>query len=91
MPDEKQSRTHNFIMENRKKLTLTGVQDVESFDENTVLLETDLGELTIKGTDLHILGFNKETGDLDMEGMIYAFVYSDTQKQTGSVWSRIFK
>ena len=49
-------RKHNLIMEDRKTLTLTGISDVDSFDEQTVVLITDIGELIIKGDSLQIKG-----------------------------------
>ena len=91
MSEEKQVEIHSFIMENRKKLTLTGVRDVESFDENNVTMDTVQGSLTIKGEGLHISGFNRETGDLSMDGFVSSAQYSDSKKQSGSVLSRIFK
>ena len=55
---------HNVIVEDRKKLTLTGIKDVVSFDEETIVLEASLGRLVIKGSGLHILSFVTDTGDL---------------------------
>ena len=49
---------HNIIVEDRKKMTLTGVKDVLSFDEETVVLDTSLGRLTVKGSGLHIVNFD---------------------------------
>ncbi len=91
MTEEKQSTAHSLIMENRKNLTLTGVRDVESFDDETVVMITSMGQLTVKGASLHISGFNRDTGDLSMDGAIYAVAYTDDRKNGGSVWSRIFK
>ena len=54
-------RKHNLIMEDRKTLTLTGISDVDSFDEQTVVLITDIGELIIKGDSLQIKGFSVES------------------------------
>ena len=88
---EERMETHSFIMENRKKLTLTGVCDVESFDENQVIMDTVQGRLTVKGDALHISGFNRETGDLSVDGTVDSVQYSDSKRQSGSVFSRIFK
>ena len=63
---------HNIIIEDRKKLTLSGVKDVISFDDETLLLETALGRLTVKGAGLHIVNFDTASGDLFAEGKIYA-------------------
>lgn len=81
---------HNAIIENRRKFTLSGVKDVISFDEETVMLETSLGKLVIKGSGLHILNFNTESGDLTGEGKIHAFVYTAEEKN-GGLFSRLFR
>ena len=66
---------HNAIMENRSKLMLTGVNDVERFDENAVVLYTQLGELTIKGEKLPISEMSLESGELNIDGEISALIY----------------
>lgn len=81
---------HNAIIENRKKLTLTGVKDVLSFDEETVILDTVLGRLTIKGAGLHIINFDTQSGDLSAEGRLYAYVYTSEEK-SGGFFSRLFR
>ena len=48
---------HNVIMEDRHILTVSGISDVDSFDEQTVIVFTDMGELTVKGEGLHINRF----------------------------------
>ena len=62
--DEVIRSNHNIIIEDRKKLTLSGVKDVISFDDETLLLETVLGRLTVKGAGLHIVNFDTASGDL---------------------------
>lgn len=81
---------HNVIMEDRTRLMVTGVNDVDSFDEQTVVLVTDQGELTVRGGDLHISRFNVETGELNMEGRILAMIYTDSQKQQGAFSAACF-
>ena len=71
---------HNLILEDRKHLTVSGVSDIDSFDEETVVVYTQMGELTIKGSDLHINALNIDTGELTVEGNMYSFVYSDVDK-----------
>ena len=71
---------HNAILENRKKLMLSGVTDVESFDEKLVVLYTQLGELTIRGTDLHVNEMSVESGDLTVEGEIKALIYGEKDR-----------
>lgn len=81
---------HNIIIEDRKKLTLSGVKDVVSFDDETLLLETALGRLTVKGAGLHIVNFDTASGDLFAEGKIYAAVYTSDEKN-GGFFSRVFR
>ena len=79
MDDKKavRSRSHSVLMENREKVTITGVVDVDSFDEATVVLVTDMGYITLHGQDLHINKLNLEEGQLIVEGEIIALQYSD--------------
>ena len=82
----------NVILENRKKLPLTGIKDVLSFDDEIIVLESELGLLNIKGRDLKVNKISVETGDVIIEGTIRMFEYSDKDiapKQ--SLVSRIFK
>jgi len=87
------SRPHNITLEGRERLTITGVKDVTSFDDNTVALDTEAGGLIIKGTDLHINRLSVEDGNLFVEGYIISCVYNDRidVKKTGSFLSNIFK
>lgn len=73
---------HNVIMEGRKNLTLSGVTDVDSFDERCIILYTQLGELVIKGRDLHINSMSVETGDMTIDGDIWALSYGDKDKKS---------
>lgn len=88
--DENIRLNHNVIIEDRKKLTLNGIKDVLSFDEETIILETALGRLTVKGANLHIINFDTSSGDLSAEGKVYAFVYT-TEEKNGGIFSRIFR
>ena len=92
MAEEKtnQKVNQNIIIENRKKLTLSGVKDVVGFDEETIALETVLGKVTIKGNKLRIQNFNTENGDLTADGKINAVVYISEQKNNGLI-SKLFK
>jgi len=91
--EEKQTNImQNVILENRKKLTLTGIRDVLSFDDEIVVVESELGLLNIKGTDLRVNKISVETGDVIVDGTIRAIEYSDKDiwpKQ--GLMSKIFK
>ena len=81
---------HNVIMEDRKKLTFSGIKDVLNFDEETVILDTVLGKMTVKGAGLHMIHFNNETGDLVAQGRVFAIVYTSEEKSEG-FFSRLFR
>jgi len=85
------NKAHNIILENRRMITISGVSDIDSFDEQTVTLFTDLGDLEIRGSNLHINKLSVETGEVNIEGDIVAMIYSDNVKTSGGFFSKIFK
>lgn len=89
--EENISVIQNIIIENRKKLNISGVKDVLSFDDETIMLDTALGKLTIKGEGLHIESFNNVTGDMSATGKVYAVVYMSDAKTSGGFLSRLFR
>lgn len=95
MPAEQEKKVlkaqHNIIMENRRNLTISGVMDIDSFDEETVVLFTEDGELTIKGENLHINKIDVDSGDLLMEGLVDSLAYSDNQQQKGGFFAKLFR
>lgn len=84
-------KKHSVILEDRKQLSLSGVSDVSGFDEETVILETELGQLTVKGSSLHISRFSVETGELNLDGNIYSLVYAENRKTEGGFFSKLFR
>ncbi len=93
MAEEKrmQSMPHNLVLEDRRILTVSGVSDVDSFDEQTVIVFTDMGELTVRGSNLHINKLSVEVGELTIEGNIAALIYSDEAPKGGGFFSRVFR
>lgn len=91
--EEKQTNImQNVILENRKKLTLTGIKDVLSFDDEIVVVESELGLLNIKGSDLRVNKISVETGDVIVDGTIRAIEYSDKDiNSKQGLMSKIFK
>ena len=81
----------NVIIESRKKLSISGVKDVISFDDETILLNTLLGNMTVKGENIHIESFDAESGDLTATGKIHATVYMSDAKNSGGFFSRLFR
>ena len=93
MVDEKRTvkLPHSLILENRKSLTVTGVSDVDSFDEQAVVAYTDLGELTRRGKNLHINKLSLETGELTLDGEVSSMTYTDNQSSNSSFLSKLFR
>ena len=83
----------NLILENRGKLTISGVLDVLSFDDQIVILETELGLLTVKGDNLRINKLSLDTAEVVIDGEIYNLGYSekDTAQKSGGFFNKIFK
>lgn len=79
---------HKLQLNERESLTMTGVAEVVSFDENTVVLQTSLGLLVIQGQQLQLKNLTLEGGQVAVEGSIRALSYEEPQ-QTG--WRRLFR
>lgn len=92
MPYEESRTTdkpHSLSIENRERMSLSGVEDVSGFDENTVILTTSLGSLTIRGDGLHIGRIDLELGQLEVQGHVRELSY-DEPVQRESLWTRLF-
>ena len=72
---------HSLTLENRNTLTITGLTDIDRFDEREIVVFTGQGELSITGRELHILSVSLETGDLTVEGEIWGLLYGDKDKR----------
>jgi sporulation protein YabP len=83
------SNKHGIVLENRKNMTLTGVEEVSDFDERKIVLVTELGQLTITGRSLRILYFKTDIGDLRVDGTIDSLVYADKKKNKIDIFGRI--
>ena len=84
----------NLVLENREKLSISGVLDVLSFDDQIVILETELGLLTVKGENLRINKLSLDTADVIVDGEIYNLGYSEKnldKKSGGEKIKKIFK
>ena len=90
--EKKPKMAHNLILEDRKNLTVSGITDVESFDEREICLYTQLGELVIQGRELHIDSMSVETGDMTITGDIWSLVYGDKDRRGPvSMLGRLFR
>ncbi len=84
------NKEHAVALTDRKRLSLTGVQDVDCFNEQLVVLRTPLGTLTVTGAALNISQLNLENGRVEVEGEIDALEYSGGKK-AGGLLGRLFR
>ena len=81
---------HTVILEGREKLSISGVVDVQSFDEEQVLLETVRGMLVVRGQGLHVERLQLEAGELIVEGEVGLVEYDDSVQPRGGLLKRLF-
>lgn len=83
----------NLVLENRGKLSVSGVNDVLSFDDQVVMVDTELGLLTVKGENIRINKLSLDTAEVIIEGEISSLSYSQNkqEKSAGSILGKIFK
>ena len=93
MEDTNKNYIQNVYLENREKLSISGVLVVFSFDDQIIIIETELGLLTIKGENLKITKLSLDTSDFIVEGLINNIFYSNSEgnKKNQSILTRIFK
>ena len=87
-------RPHKLMLTERRTCTISGVNDVLSFDVNEILLETAQGMLMIKGNELHVSRLSLDKGEVDIDGRIDSFTYSENNGYNGtgeSLLARLFK
>jgi sporulation protein YabP len=83
---------HHVILEEREQLSVSGVEEVESFDENTIVMYTARGTLVVRGASLHIEKLSLDGGDMRVEGEIDSLTYEDTGRERGGgLFSRLFR
>ena len=91
MEDEKRNlpaRAQNLILEGRRRLSVSGVDEVLAFDESSVVMRTALGELTVHGEELKVENLAVDSGDLTVTGKINALLFAEP---TTPWWERIFR
>ena len=80
---------HKLTLNERKNLTMTGVTEVVSFEENTVVLKTSLGLLTVQGQELKLKTLSLEGGQGAVDGRISALIYEEPRE--GGLWQRLWR
>lgn len=81
---------HHILLESRNSLTISGVEEVESFDENNITMHTNQGTLVVLGEGLHIEKLSLDGGDLKVEGQVDSLAYEDLSTNHGGFLSRLF-
>ncbi|MGI6578116.1 MAG: sporulation protein YabP [Eubacteriales bacterium] len=81
---------HNIILESRERLSVSGVEDVESFDDESIIIYTSRGTLTVRGNDMRIEKLSVDLGELTVEGNISALEYEDEIRRSEGFWRRLF-
>ena len=87
-------RAHKLILNNRRTCNLTGINDVLSFDEKEIILETEQGMLMIRGNELHVSRLTLDKGEVDIDGKIDSFTYSDVAaggQKGNSLLAKLFR
>lgn len=83
---------HCLTLDNRKKLLVSGVSEIDSYDDKSVIVYTEMGQLTVKGENLNIKKLNLEVGELEIVGKIFSLNYVDKSNDLrGGFFSKIFK
>ena len=82
---------HNIILEGRERLSISGVEDVESFNEESIVIHCSKGMLIVQGSDLHIEKLSLDGGDLAIEGLVHSLRYEEEARTKGGLFSRLFK
>ena len=95
MADErKHSGRHNVVIDRRESVAVSGVTEVISFDEETIVCDTEMGVLVVRGGNLHVNRLNLDDGELEVDGEIENIGYEDDMiigKGKNSLLSKIFK
>ena len=82
------SAPHKVVLESRNRLSVSGVVDVESFDETMIVLETNRGIMVIRGDGLHLQMLTLDGGQVTVDGTVDSMVYEDDVKK-GGFFSRL--
>ena len=83
-------KPHHLILDGRERLLISGVSDVERFDESGVICKTAQGTLLVRGSALRVDKLSLEGGELSVEGKVDSLVYEDAAAP-GGLWSRLFR
>ena len=81
---------HRLELVGRERLVVSGVEDVDRFDETGIVMSTTAGTLVVTGEDLHIGKLSLDGGELHVDGRIDSVTYEDQGQSRGGFFSRLF-
>ncbi len=81
---------HRIELNGREELTVTGVEDVDRFDETEIVMNTAGGVLVVTGERLHIGKLSLDGGELHVDGRIDTLAYEDAPAARGGLLGRLF-
>ena len=81
---------HRVELDGRERLIVSGVDDVDRFDDNEIVMTTSAGTLIVTGESLHIGKLSLDGGELHVDGRIDSLLYEDTDRPSGGLLSRLF-
>ena len=88
---EEKITSHKLALDERERLSVTGVLNVEGFSETMVTLDTSMGRMVIKGENLHMNKLDVVDGGFSLEGKVNAFEYQKKSGKKGNFWENLFK
>ena len=91
MAEDKKPK-HQVVLERRESISVTGVRDVISFDEEVVVVDTAMGVLVLRGSGMHVNRLNLESGELNLDGELNTLSYEDSfNKGKPALFGKLFK
>lgn len=90
MSSDFQNVSSTLVLENRNQLRINGVEDVDNFDDYTICIKSELGDLTVTGEQLHITKLDTGSGELVLEGKIDTLIYNEPRQNKGGLFSKVF-
>ena len=85
------SFNHNITINERKNIIITGIKKIDSFDKEEFLLESTMGNIVIKGSELEIIKLDTYQGSVSIKGVVNSISYTDSTKKEEGVFSKLFK
>lgn len=90
-PEPHTPMPHLLTLSERNTLSVTGVVDVENFDDTVVVAQTEQGELTVRGRELQVGRLDLTSGDLTLNGTVDSLTYSERRSESGGFFGKLFR